>query len=462
MQGTVRSIGSRWTKRQWLTIGFLAFLAFAIAGSWLLFVFVLDGKSLLNEIKFQLQQARTVQMQSITGVLGRTASLSEHVDLTTVYATSEFFNVVRRGATNIPYSPEKSLIFLINEDTHEGELSYDPTPVTLRVDGTQVYKPEKAETLSYSIHHKVSVVSFSKQDSQSGLIVSDRTRSLELVTPKLDHASDHTSGVAVMRWDLPIVYPEGALNGQKMPLGSMIALALGLLATVLTPCLIQLVLYYLSTLTGFSSEQISSGALTAGARKQLLKVALGFVLGFTVLFTAVGALAGYAGETLQSSGLWAAWTRPMAIAAGMVIVLLGIWMAIRAKAPLVCRLPFTRLAQSRDGGFFRSALMGFSFAIGCATCFGGALIATLLLYVGTLGSATEGALILFFFSLGVDIPFLLAAALLSGAAPLLNRLQRAAPVIGLISSVVMIGFGLLLITDKFHLVSGLVYRWILS
>jgi cytochrome c-type biogenesis protein len=107
-------------------------------------------------------------------------------------------------------------------------------------------------------------------------------------------------------------------------------------------------------------------------------------------------------------------------------------------------------------------VMGFSFAVGCATCFGGALIATLLLYVGTLGSATEGALILFLFSLGVDLPFLGAALLLSRVLPLLQRVDRAARGLGMASAAVMVGFGLLLITDNFHRVSGWIYRWVLG
>ncbi len=443
-------------RRWWVSLG-VAGLAVAVGASWLLFVFLLNGRGLLNEIRLKVQTARTRQLQSITGVLARSASLSEHVGVLAIYATPEFFRVVRRGAAEIPFSPEQSLLFLINEDTHAGELRYDPTPATLRVDGRNVYRPDRAETLTYSIHHKVTVLSFPKADLRGTPAVSDHARSLELLVPNGEGGDP-----VVLRWDLPIAYPEGALRPQPLPLGTMLAFAGGLLATVLTPCLIQLVLYYLSTLTGFNSERIASGALTHRERRRVLVVALGFVSGFTLLFTGVGALAGLAGQTLQNSALWAAWTRPLAVAAGIVMVSLGLWMAIRARTPLICRLPFARLAQARDAGFLRSIVMGLAFAIGCATCFGGALIAALLMYVGTLGSAADGALILLLFSLGVDIPFLLAAVLLSRVLPLLSFAERGARALGAASSAIVVGFGILLITDNFHRVSAWIYRWVLS
>lgn len=436
-------------------LGVATALAVGMAASWLLFVFLVDGINLLKAIKLKLQQASIVQMQSIAGVLRRSAELSEHVDLLAIYATPEFFATIRPGERDIPFSPEGSLIFIINEDTHVDSLGHDPTPAVLRIDGKETYSPEKAETLSYSNHHKVSVLSFPKRDFNGQPIAHDGTRLLELLVPK-----EGAAGSVALRWDLPIIYPKEVLRRQNVPLGTMLALTGGLLATVLTPCLIQMVLYYLSTLTGLSAETPSTQALSARAKSRVLKVAVGFVSGFTILFTGVGALAGLAGETLQGSALWAAWTRPLATTAGVVIMLLGLWTAIRARSPLVCRLPLTKFAQPRETGFFRSTLMGFSFALGCSTCFGGALIATLLFYVGTLGSPAQGALVLFFFSLGVGVPFVLAAALLSRVLPLLNSMEKAAPIVGLVSSLVMVGFGFLLITDNFHLVSTWIHNWI--
>jgi len=102
--------------------------------------------------------------------------------------------------------------------------------------------------------------------------------------------------------------------------------------------------------------------------------------------------------------------------------------------------------------------MGSAFAVGCSTCFGGALFMSLMIYVGTVGSASLGALALFLFSLGMAIPYLLAAFFLSRGLPLLSSLQRVASGVGLVSSVVLIFFGVILITDNFHIPSNLLYR----
>jgi len=438
---------------RWIWTSLLALLAVVVAGSWLLVVYYLNGQGMLNEIKLGVQSDRAGQMQTVNGVLTRSASLSEHVELMAVYATAEFFQLANRQSRDIAYDPANSTIFLINEDTHLDELPLEPTPVQLRVDGGDLIAPLTLEMVTYSIHHKVSVATFPKVEAAS---------SVELVAPTMAHAGmeyGHDHGTVSMRWDLPIVYPAGALEAQTLPFGTMMAVALGLLATVLTPCLIQLVVFYLSTLTGMSAEKLEHSALEPQVRRRLLGRAFGFVLGYTLLFTSAGALAGYAGETLQSA--WSGWTRPLAIGSGIIIVLMGLWMAVRARAPLVCRLPLVHKRpvkpETGKGGLWRSTLLGLTFAVGCSTCFGGALIATLLLYVGTLGSAWEGALILLFFSLGVGIPFLISAALLTRVLPLVHRMQRAAPYIGLASSAVMVAFGVLLISDKFHLVSAWIY-----
>ena len=65
---------------------------------------------------------------------------------------------------------------------------------------------------------------------------------------------------------------------------------------------------------------------------------------------------------------------------------------------------------------------------------------------------------MFLFSLGIAIPYLLAAVFLSRALPLLGSLQKAASGVGLVCSVVMTFFGVILITDNFHVPSNFLYR----
>jgi cytochrome c-type biogenesis protein len=200
------------------------------------------------------------------------------------------------------------------------------------------------------------------------------------------------------------------------------------------------------------------------ARAQVIRTALYFVAGFTIVFTAAGSLAGLAGERLQASGLMEAWSRPLAIASGIGILLLGIWVGARSTSPNLCRLPafVTRRPTRGWTEGLQAMFLGSAFAIGCATCFGGALFISLMIYVGAVGSASLGALALFLFSAGIAIPYLLAAFFLSRALPLLGSLQKVASGVGVVCSVALVFFGVILITDNFHIPSDFLYRLFLA
>jgi cytochrome c-type biogenesis protein len=191
----------------------------------------------------------------------------------------------------------------------------------------------------------------------------------------------------------------------------------------------------------------------------MVLVALSFVVGFSTLFTAAGAGVGYAGKEIQL--FFAEWSRSVSIVAGLLVIALGVWIGIRSRAPLVCRIAGSRLIGGIDRrGIVGSALLAAGFTLGCMTCFGGAIIATLLIYVGTLGSPLIGAVVMFTFSLGVAVPFFLAAVFLSRVMPVITRLTRYAPTLGTISMTVIVAFGTVLVTDNFHVFSSFLYPFL--
>jgi cytochrome c-type biogenesis protein len=107
-----------------------------------------------------------------------------------------------------------------------------------------------------------------------------------------------------------------------------------------------------------------------------------------------------------------------------------------------------------------SLFVSMGYALGCTACFGGAIVATLIIYVGAIGSAAIGAGIMLTFSIGVAIPFLLAAWYISRMDSALIFLASKARAISLVSMVLIIIFGLILITDNFHVVSDLIYPYL--
>jgi len=98
-----------------------------------------------------------------------------------------------------------------------------------------------------------------------------------------------------------------------------------------------------------------------------------------------------------------------------------------------------------------------AFSLGCITCFGGAIVGTLLIYIGSAGSAEIGAAIMLTFSAGIAIPFFAAALAVSQAGRLAHGLDRMRPWAGFVASVVMAAFALVLMTDNFHVLSDFIY-----
>jgi len=331
-----------------------------------------------------------------------------------------------------------------------------PPSAKLVVNGEE-YLPTFREGPDLAEHHRTTVFQFSQSDARGERLVGENPLKLQL---QLQNRWDRADTPRAASWQTPIEYPPELLARKGFTPTMVLALAAGLLSAVLTPCLLQLIVIYLATLTGLGAGELARpGAVPAQAARRMLYVALAFVGGFSALFTIAGAVIGYAGKEVQL--FLAEASRSVGISAGVLLIAMGVWMGVKTRAPLVCRLPLARAIARVDGkNVFGSALMAAGFSLGCMTCFSGAIVATLLVYVGALGSATVGAAVLFMFSLGVAVPFLAAAFYLSRVMPTMAYLSRHAPLLALASTTVIIAFGLVLITDNFHVLSNAIYPFL--
>jgi cytochrome c-type biogenesis protein len=390
-----------------------------------------------------------------------------------VYATPTYFAMTEQAHEADRYVPERFAVFYVFEDIHVGQLPRTAPTFMLRLDDGRRLLPVDREVVRDSFHHRATVVRFARTTGRGEPLIRDDNGSVTLVAHDMSAHAEQA-----MQWTLPIVYPTDIESHASLSLPTLLALLAGLLA-VLSPCLLQLTVYYTFALAGLSVRP--AGRLSAGegfsgpavalredmkaapAKNHVIGTALFFIAGFTLVFTAAGALAGFAGETLQASGLMEAWNRPLAIVAGLGIVILGIWVGASSGAPGLCRLPALPTAhRPRWLEAMKATFLGSAFAIGCSTCFGGALFISLMIYVGAVGSASLGALTLFLFSIGIAIPYLLAAAFLSRALPLVSSMSRVRGTVGLACSVALVCFGVILITDNFHVPSDLLYRLLLG
>jgi cytochrome c-type biogenesis protein len=307
-----------------------------------------------------------------------------------------------------------------------------------------------------SPHHRVSEIHFPAATADGEPTVAD-DEALVVIAVWPD---GHTT---ISTWAPPIPFGLSALNAESesttgytfrspaLSLGAIAAIFGGMLAA-LTPCLVLLAAYYTAVLSGTAAASANDGS----AERKLLLTGLFFVGGFTVVYTSGGVIAGYIGASVSRFDAVGSYAKPVSIAAGVVVVAMGLRMASQARVPLVCKVPV--LNRPTQSGWVGSAVMGATFAVGCLSCFSATVLTALLLYAGATGSALAGGLMMLMFSAGVGVMFLVAAVLVAKAAPLSTWLSKAQPTIGVISAVVMISLGLLMVTYKFHLFTGYLFE----
>ncbi len=451
--------GAWFSRHQAVATTLLLTLTLMIAASWLIFPYYIKDHNLIATVGGDVKQEKLRNAISIGQFLNRTTFGSGEAQVDVLYATPKYFEVADRAQAVTQYRPDLYLVFLVTETTHVEDLPRQMPEAVLTVDGRD-YAPVDVEGPLEVYHHRVVTLRFPAYQEGGKPVLSDDATDLEL---RLFNTWDPDNAPRVVSWPLPLVYPEALVNPSPWTPFMVLGLSAGLLSFVLTPCLLQLLVVYVVTLTGFSTDQLRSGiaAIPADVGRKLLLVAISFVAGLTALFTLTGAAIGHAGKQMQM--FFAVWSPTLSVVSGIIVILMGLWVGIRSRAPLVCRLVPEKMLQTSPRGsasYIGSALIAVGFSLGCITCFGGAIIATLLIYVGALGSALVGATVMFGFSMGVVIPFLLAAFFLSRTMPLLSKFHQYAQTIGFVGMLIIIAFGIVLVTDNFHVLSDLIYPWL--
>lgn len=439
-QSATARLGLPVTSLRWGLTTLTVAVAVIVALGWLVL-----AKTQGRDMLASTAQLRSNQTTALTSTLTRSGSFGDGEQVEVILTTPTFFRLTNRTSEMTALGADHALVFVANESVHYGDLPKQFTPI-LRLDGSRMLVPSEVRVLTDAVHHRTNVIIFGDLPAST----TDANHTLELLLPQTGQAER-----TALEWSTPIAYPDSLRNPGQINLGLLLSLAAGLLAT-LSPCLLQLTAFYLPTLAGVSVD--SQGNLAAHGRRKVMGTALLFALGFTIPYTVGGALMGSMGQRLAGSELLDP-KGPIAVGAGLVMIVMALLVAYRSRTPLVCRVPMpSRIARSRHVPLVTPFVSGFAMATGCLACFGGAVLGVLLVYTGLLGSAMLGGLAMFLFSVGLAIPFLLAALGLSWVMPVALRLQRFAPVIGLVSSAVMLFFGISMATGNYHVVSGWLYQ----
>jgi len=205
------------------------------------------------------------------------------------------------------------------------------------------------------------------------------------------------------------------------------------------PCVLPLLPVFLSYILGVSIRKNS--------KELLWNIAL-FVLGFSLVFTLLGAAAGGVGSIFRE------YTREIQIIGGIAMVVFGFQFLDIIRIPYLSGSTNVKLPEWVDRlRYSRSFLIGVLFAVTWSPCVGPVLGGVLSLAAAS-GTAQEGATLLLIYSLGISIPFVVVSLTLSSASKFLKLHKRSFVYLSKLSGIVLILFGLLLIANLYGYVNG--------
>ena len=187
------------------------------------------------------------------------------------------------------------------------------------------------------------------------------------------------------------------------------------LVSFLSPCVLPLVPPYLVYLAGTSLERMADGEPAPRARHETVFAAALFVLGFSTVFVSLGASASVVGSLIR------AYSGPLAIIAGIAIIIMGLHFLGLTRIALLMREK--RVEVSKPVGLWGAYVMGLAFAFGWTPCIG-PILAAILTVAASQQTVARGAGLLAVYSLGLGIPFLIAAFAIGPFAAFLARFRR--------------------------------------
>jgi cytochrome c-type biogenesis protein len=216
------------------------------------------------------------------------------------------------------------------------------------------------------------------------------------------------------------------------------------LFSFLSPCVLPLVPGYVSLISGVGVEELKSQE-SQFLRKVMLN-SIGFILGFSIVFIALGAISTQVGQ------LMARYKSVLAQVAGVVIILFGLHLTgiFKIKALYTDARLHSIKGSSTWGGAF---LIGFAFAFGWTPCVG-PILAVILGFAAVQDSVFKGILLLAVYSLGLAVPFLMTALLMGRFMKFYSGFRRHMHAVEVASGALLIVLGALLVFGRFTIISN--------
>jgi cytochrome c-type biogenesis protein len=221
--------------------------------------------------------------------------------------------------------------------------------------------------------------------------------------------------------------------------GLFVAFSAGLLS-FLSPCVLPLVPSYVTFITGMSLEEVRT------ARRTALIHALLFVLGFSLIFVALGATASVLGRVLFVARPW------IARLGGALIIVFGLYLLGVFNFRLLSQEKRVYLAD-KPLGYLGTILVGLAFGAGWTPCIG-PILGSILIYTSSTADLHRGLLLLAAYSAGLAIPFIIAALAIDRFLAVFARYRGAMKWVNRVGGVLLITVGLLLVTNYFTVLAS--------
>jgi cytochrome c-type biogenesis protein len=235
------------------------------------------------------------------------------------------------------------------------------------------------------------------------------------------------------------------------------AFGAGILSFI-SPCVLPLVPGYLSYISGLSLDEMrGTGAVSTGAgvgvavvaspaaRRQVVLSSLAFILGFSLVFVALGAAASAIGQFLISQQ--ALFNR----IAGAIIIVFGLHTMGVLRIEWLYQEKRVHTSR-RPAGLVGATLIGIAFAFGWTPCIG-PILAGILALAGTQETVGQGVRLLAVYSMGLGVPFLATALMMNRFFVAMGRIRRHYHKIELVSGALLVAIGLLIFSNKFTIIA---------
>lgn len=209
--------------------------------------------------------------------------------------------------------------------------------------------------------------------------------------------------------------------------------------SISSPCVLPLVPIYLAHMAGVGAAEMGSVS-----RALLMRNAIAYVTGFSLVFIIMGAALGAVGSVATTLDLVPDNRVWLVRFGGVLLIVLGLYQTGLVRIPWLDRERRLVVSPGSPGSISSSFIIGVGFGAGWTPCIGPILGGILTMAAGQ-GSIERATLLLTTYTLGLAIPFLLVALVFGSHQGVIKRLNRHLPTISLVSGAVMLGVGLIMV-----------------